>query len=323
MGCWRGVLTCDCLAALRHQSVRFKDSVQEFRYEPSSGLLPRVSISKYARLALERGLSWRAAKTLDGERYFYNASRHEYCWELPEEAKGPCAEALAVGDEVEVYCHTANAWCAGYVEKCGDEAVQIAFQTPGASSFEWVKKDLQPGHPDLRSSKEPSSFGSSAMGGSFSPSARLRAGTAAEPSNILRGFVETELPFNWTPEEMEAYDTFFDRVMEETDGHLDMQTVAGYFDRTGFQAKVLDGVWQVANPELAELLGREEFRTYCRLAAHCQVLAVSGEGKTLSALRRGGGRLRNMLREQCLSLPPPSLPCFAQPCSGLDAVGSP
>mmetsp|Transcript_17340 Transcript_17340/g.52270 ORF Transcript_17340/g.52270 Transcript_17340/m.52270 type:complete len:343 (-) Transcript_17340:207-1235(-) len=332
MGCWQGVLNCncECLAALQKPVVRFKDSVQEFRYEPSSGLLPTVNVGRYARRALERSLSWRATKTLDGRRYFYNTSKTEYCWELPEEVRATGSEDLGVGDEVEVFCHTDNVWCPGYVERRTDTAVAIAFQRPGAPSSEWVKKELYPGHPDMRSSKNCSFSSSGSLSQKSTRIPRLAhadTGPPATPCSVhpAGGFIETDLPANWTADEQETYDAIFVQASEEVDGNLDVHAAASYFDQAGLEQVVLDGIWQVANPDLKESLGHEEFRAFCRLVAHCQALAdaaARSEGKRPAAMRRGGGRLRSMLRERCLPRPPSSPPRLRQKPGVLPPVAS-
>mmetsp|Transcript_70684 Transcript_70684/g.187872 ORF Transcript_70684/g.187872 Transcript_70684/m.187872 type:complete len:335 (-) Transcript_70684:193-1197(-) len=316
MGCWRGVLAADCFAALRPQEVRFKDSVQEFRYEPSSGLLPSISIRQCTRLLLERSRSWRASQTLDGRRYFYHPTKREYCWELPKDASNQAWHDLSVGDEVEVFCHSEKSWCSGYVERCTEAVVGVVFQTPGASFSNWIKKELPPGHPDIRrcGSAPLPSTASSSTASPEPPAAVVAAAPLDAPSDAwgagaIGGFVETSLPANWTAAEEEAYDHLFARAANEVSSGLVMQTFADYFDPTGFQQKSLDSIWQVANPDLKESLGIEEFRALCRLVAHCQALVdADASSGAAGALRKGGGRLRSLLRERCLASPPPSLP---------------
>jgi len=127
-------------------------------------------------------------------------------------------------------------------------------------------------------------------------------------------FSETALPANWTSAERAAYDGLFAEATRGWCDGLDAQQLAEYFGEAGLQPRVLDGVWQVANPELKASAGPEEFRAYCRLVAHCQALSSGAGGPDGKLLQKGGGRLRALLRDRCLASPPPALPHLSQAC---------
>lgn len=68
------------------------------------------------------------------------------------------AEQYSVGDNVQVYSHSAQAWCSGVVEYVDDQVATVAFQPPGASSGEYGRKNVPPGHPDMRHARKPTQW---------------------------------------------------------------------------------------------------------------------------------------------------------------------
>lgn len=60
------------------------------------------------------------------------------------------AGGYLVGDRVEIFSNSAQAWCSGVVEQANATTVTVTFQTPGDASGEYGRKEISIGHPDLR-----------------------------------------------------------------------------------------------------------------------------------------------------------------------------
>jgi len=149
--CWDALVDDKCFGAFRQRNVTFQDSVREFRYEPSTGRFPSISIGRVpSKAPRKEGVPWRASTTLTGEKYFYTAGKHEGCCEALEESARRGSRQLDIGDELEVFSHSEQVWCRGYIERRSEAVVGVAFQLPGAAAAYWIKKELPLGHPDLR-----------------------------------------------------------------------------------------------------------------------------------------------------------------------------
>lgn len=317
--CWcTWVPGSGCFAALKRHSVTFKDSVQEFRYEPSSGLFPTISFRK-GSVRLRKSGKWRATTTLEGDRYYYSAGK-QYSWSPP--LSGGTRDLgkleVSVGDDIEVFCHTNNTWCPGYVERRKDDVVTVAFQLPGADSSFWMKKDIYPPHPhpDLRwpdgravvLSSDSTEPGPDNFRRSIVMTPRPRAAVPPEedsspeiPGNCndicnASGFSDTSLPGNWSKEELTVYDNLYTEIGSEE--KLEGEKLVERFGEAGLRKNVLQSAWQVANPELKQSAGVEEFRALCRLVGHCQALAATAVRGSMDekALKKGSGMLRAVLR---------------------------
>jgi len=81
-----------------------------------------------------------------------------------------------------------------------------------------------------------------------------------------------------------------------------------YLASSGLHRRALREVWNVANPQMKDVLGQEEFARCCRLIAHCQALA--GKDPYEALFKEGGRPLRVFLREQCLGRQPRQPPRF-------------
>jgi len=310
-------------AKARHElpspGVRFMSSVQELRFAPSSTNLGDEEARKQN---VPRASSWRATTTPEGQQYFYNATTKEMRWEPPSENQ---AGGLLVGAQVRVFSNSHQQWCDGYVERiCRTPAgntVIVAFKPPVAQAAEWVKKELPAGHKDMWCS----SWVASSQG-STAPASSSTA-TAGEQPKLReaapQGFQDTALPTEFTPEEQALYDELFEWAR-----HLDAPEQAAspgvgpeqcseFLKCSKLPNKALKQVWQASNPDLKEVLGLKEFRTVCRLVAHCQASLSSGDPAQERLLRAGGGALRNFLRSSsCLAHPPPRLPEFQRAKDG-------
>jgi len=154
------------------------------------------------------------------------------------------AGVLSVGDWVEVFSKSQNAWCLGLVTWRESDDVNVVFQLPGAKSEQWVEKRLPPGCGELR-----------------------RMG-AAPPA-------ECQPAPSWSAEEGAAYKRHFWRLGSYSlkwFGTVDAQAVLQHLRRSGLPKKVLREVWQVANPRNLSKVGITEFSACCRLIGHCQGL---------------------------------------------------
>lgn len=307
--------------------VRFMSSVQELRYLPPS---PKAAAEEEAtRRSHRRAASWRATTTPEGDQYFYNTTTGETCWEPPSDprvAAGSASKGLRVGMTVRVFSNTHQLWCDGYVERVSRgaperrDSVTVAFKSPVAQAAEWVKKELSVGHKDLWCS---SVCGAIADEEEHSPQ------LPAPPPSRSGGFQSTSLPTDFTPEELACYDELFARAASPRTASdeappapagLGPDGAAAFLKSSGLPNRALKEVWQASNPDLKAELGIKEFRTVCRLVAHCQELLASGDPASEKLVKVGGGALRGRLRSpDCAAAPPPRLPTFKRDegaCSG-------
>lgn len=285
------------LSMAQKRSAQFDECAQELRYECDSQTRP-ASMSQITQF-YKVNSAWRAAMMLDGSMYFYNSSTHETCWERP--ARTDTEVSIAIGDQVEVFSDARQCWCSGYVEKLIGANMLIAFQLPGATREAWMKRELSSGHRNLRG-----------IGGKCVLPVQLPLGNNLADPAVARNYENTKPPENWTLEEQDAYSQFWEEATDGAVGTPRAQQLADYFLRSGLKQQAVNEVWQVANPDLKPSLGPEEFRVCCRLMAHCQALSKDGADPGIArALKKGGQKLRSLLRCQCLPMPPPRLPKFA------------
>jgi len=132
-----------------------------------------------------------------------------------------------------------------------------------------------------------------------------------------RGFQNTILPMNWTPEEQSMYDSLFQQLDADSQGSFSSITASGIASgclesdwlATGLRPETLATIWQVANPDLKTSPSLGEWRAFCRLVGHCQAMSQERNAAQSRALRKGGGLLRALLRfNSCLDKAPPALP---------------
>eukprot|EP00928_Gymnodinium_smaydae_P045486 TRINITY_DN30317_c0_g1_i1.p1 TRINITY_DN30317_c0_g1~~TRINITY_DN30317_c0_g1_i1.p1 ORF type:complete len:908 (-),score=192.40 TRINITY_DN30317_c0_g1_i1:106-2472(-) len=195
---------------------------------------------------------------------------------------GEATDRYRVGDFVEVYSTSWQAWCSGRVTKISTSAedgvvsVTAAFQLPGSSADEWVEKTMPIDREDLlRRASAPSAQvpGNSAGAGADAPST---SSAASQPS----------------AEEKAGNEAAFRRLLPQPSGSaaagaaagaagaagaasgntLDAQVMAEYLRTSGLPRKALKEVWLSANPDLQTSVGAELFARCRRLVAHCQVL---------------------------------------------------
>ena len=102
------------------------------------------------------------------------------------------------------------------------------------------------------------------------------------------GFFGTNLPTNWTEDELQLYDALYAELATKsqnkpTSSGEDMDPVAAqqsdFIAQSALPRRALREIWQVANPHLRANLGLEEFRACCRLVGHCQVMAADPDDK--------------------------------------------
>lgn len=214
-------------------------------------------------------------------------------------ASPPAADSADAKGRVEVYSKSCGSWCSGYLERHLGNEVVVAFQLPGARETEWAKKQLAIDHPELRwlDGAPPDSPPPDALtrrkDRKKTPSAE-RLAAAASPCQ------ETSLPTNWTPAELASYDVIYEELSSA--GKLEPEALFEYLVCARLSAKVLGEILQVANPDLKQAFGLDEFRSCCRLLGHCQERSEQGR------LKEKGGALRSMLRSNCLASPPAQLP---------------
>lgn len=297
-------------------------SVQELRFAPATS--DRFEEEEEAkRNRTTRAASWRATTTPEGRQYFYNATTGEMRWESPVDgyAAGTTTAGLNVGTPLRVFSNSHQCWCDGYVERIsrtpvGGTLFTVAFKPPLAhNAAEWVKKELPAGHKDLWC----------ATGCGSQPQPPPQAAPPAPPTRPCHpaGFQDTALPKEFTPEEQAAYDELFARarssraVGEAPSAGLGPEQSAEFLRYSGLPNRALKEVWQASNPELKAELGLREFRTVCRLVAHCQALLASEDEAARRLVKAGGGALRCHLRSAgCVANPPPRLPDFKQTDGG-------
>ncbi|CAE8631321.1 unnamed protein product [Polarella glacialis] len=369
----------DAPARGARMGLRFQSSVMEYRFDPGSRSGGHVASGIFTG---EEGTGspegWRATTTPDGSRYFYHTRTKESRLEPPTISSGSPLGGSGgsqplkaqswpqVGECVEIFSHTADGWCTGYIEKVSKRELYIAFQLPDARINEWSKKSLPRGHPDLRmvggatsapslgsdpfhvrrdgeevcSAQAPQSDATSVSQGTPNGGALL----FPAPS----GFLATDLPDNWTPEELALYRHHFmassaaatsggggsgkgdsgDSEKERggswpMDAELSAaaQLQAEFLARSGLHQATLREIWQVGNPDLRPELGQEEFQACCRLIAHCQAMVSKiNNQKLIRQLEAGGGRLRSQLRSSCLPSPPPVMPDFGATVTYLASI---
>lgn len=142
-----------------------------------------------------------------------------------------------------------------------------------------------------------------------------------------RGFQNTVLPMNWTPEEQSMYDSLFQQLDADSPGRfnciINSKLANGCLESdwlaTGLRPDTLATIWQVANPDLKPSPCLGEWRAFCRLIGHCQAMSRERNAAQSRALRKGGGMLRALLRfNSCLDKAPPALPTLS--CRKADSV---
>lgn len=303
--------------------VRFLSSVQEKRFEPAQ---PEAASGQSSSSRLG---SWRATTTTEGDPYFYNVRTREARWEPPDGPEPVLPGGPRLGDGVQVFSNSKHRWCDGYIERIatargaspGGLCITVAFKAPEAQPDEWTKKELYLGHPDLRwlpgeaAGNEGFPEPAAPLATELSPTSPVTGCTLlprSEPIARDVSFQETALPSNWTEEEQVAYDLIFESAIQEPSvvTALDADRCAAILRRCGLPRRCLKELWQVSNPELRPQLGLEEFRTVCRLVAHCQDLLASGGDAAARLLAAGGGPLRGLLRSHFAATPPPRLAEF-------------
>ncbi|CAE7696710.1 unnamed protein product [Symbiodinium sp. CCMP2592] len=277
--------------------LRFKSSVQELRFEPSYRSGGHVSAETGDEGGEDASPSgWRSTTTPDGNRYYYHQRTKEIRRMPPGVATASASEASGrpkpwVGERVEVFSNSVRRWCPGFVERVGRAEVMIAFQLPHARANDWCKKTLPLGHPELRWVSRP-------------PEAPLPAGSSVTISREMStpmeekrmmcktssGFFGTNLPTNWTEDELQMYDALYTELETKMQSHPpsttdDMDPVAAqqsdFIAQSGLPRRALREIWQVANPHLKANLGLEEFRACCRLVGHCQAITADSDDKDM------------------------------------------
>lgn len=285
---------------------RFVSSCEEVRFADNEEL---EAISQQSVTTADATL--RATTTPTGDKYFYRARTRTSCSESPLHGsdRTDCLIECIIGKHVQVYSNSKREWCDGYVEKVVGDIVTVAFQLPESRPNEWLKKALPVDHKDIR--------GSNAL-----DCALACVHSQAKLLGSLHGsdtcFQSTSLPNNWTPEEQVAYNDALKKAIPDAilgdkialyANRLEEMSVMVNLPRQAVVACV-----QVANPELKAILGEAEFWAYCRLVGHCLAL-LRCETDLARVLRKGRrhGRLVQILRIDCLQVPPPSLCMFACP----------
>mmetsp|Transcript_55856 Transcript_55856/g.88510 ORF Transcript_55856/g.88510 Transcript_55856/m.88510 type:complete len:355 (-) Transcript_55856:221-1285(-) len=203
--------------------------------------------------------------------------------ESPSKSPASSPVDCVVNKQVEVFSKSYGTWCSGYAERVVGDEVVVAFQLPGALSGEWAKKQLSINHDELRWAGD-------------APKSQV------VPKVVNVVYQDTALPSNWSPDELGFYDNLF----KELD-RLDYGGLTEYLQKSRLPPKVVSEVMQVANPDLKTEYGLDEFRSCCRLIAHCQAMSRD------ERLRKKPGALRSELRCTCLCTPVATLPDFAGP----------
>eukprot|EP00927_Polykrikos_kofoidii_P078845 TRINITY_DN75644_c0_g1_i1.p1 TRINITY_DN75644_c0_g1~~TRINITY_DN75644_c0_g1_i1.p1 ORF type:complete len:720 (+),score=95.42 TRINITY_DN75644_c0_g1_i1:80-2239(+) len=198
----------------------------------------------------------------------------------PQQESGEDISPMCLGDEVEIFSNSQQAWCAGRVSKMADGKVTVAFQLPGAAADDWVEKIVSSRDPCIR-----------------------RLAIVAAQATISH---ETSIIPVWTAEENEAYLEAFREISRIAT--VENQDMALFLKSSGLSRQVLKEVWEVANPDGKLSLSFEEFAACCRLVAHCQ--AMQRDPASAGFLPEAGGKLRIHLQRRCLGFPPPTLPVF-------------
>ncbi|CAK0890667.1 unnamed protein product [Prorocentrum cordatum] len=91
---------------------------------------------------------------------------------------------LQVGDAVEVYSNSKQAWCPGTVEKVSGQMVTVTYQTPGGAAGELARKELPGTHETLRRTRGGAQ--ATPTGGPASPQASAPGGYPAHASHGLQ-----------------------------------------------------------------------------------------------------------------------------------------
>mmetsp|Transcript_44198 Transcript_44198/g.102061 ORF Transcript_44198/g.102061 Transcript_44198/m.102061 type:complete len:604 (+) Transcript_44198:58-1869(+) len=234
----------------------------------------------------QQKMEWREAKTPDGRKYYYNVRTRESRWDKPKEmmAAKPAGEkesapTWAVGDKVEVWSNSRQAWCPGHVEKLSGETVLLAFQLPGHASHELAKKELPASHKDLR---------------------RATGKPVADAGGVA---VHDRAKF--TDDERAAYGKHY-----AASGAPDVRKIADFLATSKLPRRALKEIWAVGTG-LKSDVREEDFSLCCRLVGHCQSYAGHpGEESKVQLVAEGGRPLRGHLSTNCVNLPPPKLPEF-------------
>mmetsp|Transcript_16903 Transcript_16903/g.48074 ORF Transcript_16903/g.48074 Transcript_16903/m.48074 type:complete len:496 (-) Transcript_16903:64-1551(-) len=140
--------------------VQFQASIAEFRLGDGADASPSEAAqaaveSANAKAAVARHSNpaeWREARTADGKAYYYNVKTRESTWHRPKAMPMPITTlaGYSIGDAVEVYSNSKQAWCRGHVEKLTQELVCVLFQLPDSKPNEWSKKEIPPNHEHIR-----------------------------------------------------------------------------------------------------------------------------------------------------------------------------
>lgn len=318
---------------------RFNSSVQEIRFEPGSqhrgtSVENSLTIDELAPLGHRDSISRStpsSSKSCDSHplRSSLVAAQGPFTPDCRAQLGTSSTHAPRVGDRVEIFSNTANHWCPGYIEKLrANGEMTAAFQLPHARSNEWSKKVLFVGDPHVRLASGPASANSSTPcnGPHMGHEMPLDSGQPAplEPPQSERHrqgstLLRTDLPINWTPEELLLYEKLFQQVLDmpvQPNGSCVMpEQIARHqsdlMAESRLPRRALREVWQVANPELKPRLDFDEFKACCRLVGHCQAMLREPDEQVTTRIRAGGGALRLELRKKCLGEPPPVLPEFS------------
>jgi len=188
----------------------------------------------------------------------------------------PGEEPLAVGDIVEVFSRSWNAWCPGRVTKLANNTATVSFQAPGGGPADRLEKDIPVDHADIRRL--------------WSPSER--------PDQLF------------SSEEKAAYQEAFREITGSSSSTASHQAVAVYIEQSALPRVALKEVWSLAVPRGTAQITFQHFGTICRLIGHCQAMLTVWGPVEAELVECGGETLCWHLEQVCLDVPPPSMPDF-------------
>eukprot|EP00931_Biecheleriopsis_adriatica_P077242 TRINITY_DN50846_c0_g1_i1.p1 TRINITY_DN50846_c0_g1~~TRINITY_DN50846_c0_g1_i1.p1 ORF type:complete len:565 (+),score=100.96 TRINITY_DN50846_c0_g1_i1:29-1696(+) len=188
---------------------------------------------------------------------------------------------LSVGDWVEVFSKSNNAWCLGKVTQVSPKSVRVVYQPPGAEVEAWLEKEIENGSKDLRRPKPEAFAEDSPKGGSA---------------------------LTWGREEEAAYRKEFEKLAGPS-GFVAPDPMADLLKGSGLPKKVLREIWRasVTDPSKVPF---SDFACCCRLVAHCQEAVHQKDLPAMEVMGQAGEQLRVRLKEKALGERPPRLPDF-------------